>query len=77
MSFLAILTSRLGGYITAAIAVIGLLAGVYRAGKKSARTDSAETQLENVKVRNEIDQSIARAKPGSSRERLRNEWSRD
>ena len=76
MTILSLLWSRFGGYVMAALAVIGLLFGVYRSGRKSAQVDGMKNQLENVKVRNEVEQDVATSDPDSKRERLQ-QWTRD
>lgn len=76
MGFVSLLRSRVGGYIAAGLAVLALLFGVYRSGKKSAQVDGMENQLNNVKVRNDVEQDVATSDPASKRERLQ-QWTRD
>jgi hypothetical protein len=75
-AILSLIFSRVGAYFGIALSVVAVLFGVYRTGKKSARVDGMERQLENVKVRNEVQDDIMRSDPDSNRERLR-EWQRD
>lgn len=76
-AIISFLWSKAGGYVMAALAILGLLFGVYRSGKKSARVDSMEKQLENVKVRQDVEKEVSSSPVGSSAQRLRNEWARD
>lgn len=77
MPFLSIIFSRVGGYITAGIAVAAVLFGVYRSGRKSAQVDGMANQLENVEKANEIENDINTSSPDDNRERLHNGWQRD
>lgn len=73
----SILFSRIGGYIMAGLAVLALLLGVYRSGRKSAQVDGMEDKLENVKVSNEVENEVRLTDPDSKRDRLFDKWSRD
>ena len=59
MTVLSFLWSKVGAAVMAALAVLGLLFGVYRSGKKSAKVDGMQNQLENVKVRQDVENDIA------------------
>lgn len=57
-----------------------LVAGVvkiYSAGRKSAQADGMKQQLENVQVRNEVENEVRRAGPDAVHDELRKDWSRD
>lgn len=75
MFLLSGIWARIAPYVLGALAVIGLLFGVYRSGKKSAQVDAMADQLENVKVRDEVESDFMRS-DDSERKRLRDKWTR-
>jgi hypothetical protein len=75
-AILSLIFSRVGAYIGIALSVVAVLFGVYRTGKKSARVDGMERQLENVKVRQDVEKDVS-SPSNDSIVRLRDEWSRD
>ena len=66
--------------LLAGIAVVGavlmVLLGARNAGRTAERVDGLRRQLNHVKERIDVEDSMARARP-ADRRRLRDKWSRD
>jgi len=64
-------------YLAAFFALLAALAKVYLAGKNAARVEGLENQLDNVKVRNDVENQVRRAGPDAVHDELRDKWTRD
>lgn len=72
--------SKLGATLAmtgaAALALLAMLSGARRKGRRQAVLEGKERAVENAKTRMDIEDRVRRD-PGDSVERLRDEWSRD
>lgn len=78
------LIGGLGGiwsYVVAGLAalagILALLFSAKKAGKDEVRAEVAKKEVEDVKKANEVERSVATAKPDDRRGRLLDRWSRD
>lgn len=74
------LFSRIGGYLAAFGAVIAALSLVllkaFNAGKRAEREEQKSAQIDAVKERKAIDETIDRMSDSDVRKRLRDRWGR-
>ncbi len=74
-----LLGSKIGRYVVAGVGIalaIGLFViRVFAAGRKSALVDGMERQLNNVKARQNAENTL-RVAPDAERQRMRDKWTR-
>jgi hypothetical protein len=64
----------IGAAVLAALAAVGL---VFRAGKRSAQVDGLERQLDNARIRDDVENEVRRAGPDAVHDELMRDWTRD
>lgn len=60
-----------------ALAILTALRGARSAGRNVERVETMRNQIENVKVRDEIRDTVSRAPVGDAERELREHWQRD
>ena len=80
MAFLGFLTSKIGGYLAIAVAVLSAaslaLLKAFNAGKRSEQDKQKTAQLQAVKERRAVDEDVSRLSDDDVAQRLRDRWQR-
>lgn len=80
MPVLGFLTSKLGGYLTAGLAILSALffalLKAFNAGKRSEQDKQKTAQLNAVKERKAVDEDISRLSDDDVLKRLHDRWRR-
>ncbi|QXV74308.1 hypothetical protein [Rhizobium phage RHEph15] len=70
-SLFAVLKSKITQFVAVAAFVLIVLAGAFRAGQKSARTDISERSLREVATKAQIDAQVSGMSAAARRDELR------